>query len=265
MTTREHRLSKDRRTLTTSPVKTVAICGGTHGNETNGVYLAKYFMTNKTVVDRPSFDTTVLLTNTAAVQANQRYVETDMNRCFQMADLANPALDTLEEKRAKEIDALLGPKSAVNPKADFVIDMHNTTANTGVALLMDPTDHFAHEVAAHLVSVDPAVRIVNWAQGKDDYGLLPSIGRSGMTFEVGACPCGCIIGAWYQKSVEMIVAALDYVHAHNQAVSGPKRPRDELSQMQVVYDAQCWLYLIGKFVYEGGNLSARVRLRLSER
>ena len=53
-----------------------------------------------------------------------------------MADLANPALDTLEEKRAKEIDALLGPKSAVNPKADFVIDMHNTTANTGVRTLV---------------------------------------------------------------------------------------------------------------------------------
>jgi hypothetical protein len=62
---------------------------------------------------------------------------------------------------------------------------------------------FAHEVAAHLMELDPAVVVVEWTAGKDDYALLPTVGRSGMTFEFGpvsrrvccvlcaVCVCGC--------------------------------------------------------------------------
>ncbi len=35
---------------------------------------------------------------------------------------------------------------------------------------------------------DTDVVIVEWTRGKSDYHLLPTLGRSGMTFEVGACP-----------------------------------------------------------------------------
>ena len=131
---REHRVR--RRTLSTGPVRTVAITGGTHGNETNGVYLAKYFIANPEVVKRPSFDTVVMLSNPAAVKANQRYVETDMNRCFLMKDLSEPYENTaLEQRQAREVDAALGPKGATDPKADLCIDLHNTTANTGVGAM----------------------------------------------------------------------------------------------------------------------------------
>jgi succinylglutamate desuccinylase len=47
-------------------VKRVAIVGGTHGNERNGVYLAKSFLRAPETVRRASFSTTVLLANTYA-------------------------------------------------------------------------------------------------------------------------------------------------------------------------------------------------------
>ena len=56
--------------------------------------------------------------------------------------------------------------------------------------MLAPNDAFAHEVANHLMEEDTDVVIVEWTRGKSDYHLLPTLGRSGMTFEVGACPWG---------------------------------------------------------------------------
>jgi len=177
----------------------VAIVGGTHGNEMTGVLVAKHFQKNPELVMRPSFKTTVMLSNTAAVAANQRYVETDMNRCFLLDDLQNEKLQTLEHKRAREIDAQLGPKASEEPTMDLVLDLHNTTANTGVLLLMAPQDDFAHLVAAHIQKSDPEVRICEWSD-KQDWPLLPTTGRSGMTVEVGPMAHGTSEASWFQKT-----------------------------------------------------------------
>ena len=212
-----------RRTLSHSSVQHVLITGGTHGNEANGVYLAKHFLQSPEVATRPSFTTSVELANPAAIAANLRYVDTDMNRCFLLHDLADDSLASgagFEPARAKVINAKYGPKSSGRPSADLCIDLHNTTANTGVALMMAHDDAFAHEIAAHLMSlpIGSGIRVVEWAPA-DDYAMLPSIGRSGMTFEVGSCPWGCLEGKWYAKSRELVLAALDFVHQHNLTVA----------------------------------------------
>ena len=118
-------LRRERRTCSTSHVKNVAIVGGTHGNETNGVYLAKHFLRSPETVKRASFETSVLLSNENAVKAVTRYTETDMNRCFLLKDLMDPSVNkTYEQRRAKEIDQMLGPKSSVDPKIDYIFDLH---------------------------------------------------------------------------------------------------------------------------------------------
>lgn len=110
-----------------------------------------------------------MLTNEAAVKKNVRYVEEDMNRCFFKKDLNDPTLTTLEARRAKEIDAVLGPKGSSSPVADLVIDLHNTTADTGVALMMPPTDELSHAIGHYLITRDDTVRVVNYTAGKADY------------------------------------------------------------------------------------------------
>eukprot|EP00050_Salpingoeca_kvevrii_P006733 m.291297 g.291297 ORF g.291297 m.291297 type:complete len:324 (-) comp12452_c0_seq1:942-1913(-) len=226
-----------RRTNSDAAVQRVAIIGGTHGNETNGVYLARYFQSSPEVIKRSSFECSVVFSNTAAIENNTRYVETDLNRCFDKADLADESLTLLEQRRAKELDRLLGPKASADPATDFVIDLHNTTANTGVALMMAPTDDFAHEVGAYLQSIDPTVRIVEWNASKDDWPLLPTIGRSGFTFEVGPCPWGCVIGESYDQSRRLVLATLDYIEAHNAAVAAgvPRTTPLETAAYQAVH------------------------------
>jgi succinylglutamate desuccinylase len=201
------------------PVSRVAIVGGTHGNETNGVAIARHFLRHPELASRPSFETTVLLHNVAAIEKNVRYVEEDLNRCYFAKDLADPARATLEATRAKEVNAILGPKGSASPAVDLIIDLHNTTANTGVALMMPPQDELSHAIGAHLVEHDASVRIVNFTAGKADYPMLPTVGRHGMTFEVGAVPWGCVDGALYEQSLRLLALTLDYVHAHNLAIA----------------------------------------------
>lgn len=167
-----------------------------------------------------SFKTTVLLTNVASIGTNTRYVEEDMNRCFLKKDLADDSKTSLEAKRAKEINAILGPKGSGAPAADLIIDLHNTTAATGACMMMAPGDELSHALAAHLIAVDPRVRVCNWNAGQDDYPMLPSIGRSGFTFEVGPVPWGCVDGALYQQSLRLLKACFEYVEAHNVACRG---------------------------------------------
>ena len=56
--------------------------GGAHGNEANGVALAKHFIEHPELVARPSFETVAMIANPEAVERNTRFVETDLNRCF---------------------------------------------------------------------------------------------------------------------------------------------------------------------------------------
>ena len=201
------------------PIERVAIVGGTHGNEVNGVALARHLLRHPELARRDTFETKVLLHNLAAVKKNVRYVEEDLNRCYFLKDLTDSGRKmTLEATRAKEINELLGPKG-VNPHTDLIIDLHNTTANTGVALMMPPKDELSHAIGAHLIAHDPTVRIVNFTAGKPDYPMLPTVARHGMTFEVGAAAWGCIDGALFQQSLKLIMLALDYVHGHNLAIS----------------------------------------------
>lgn len=221
----------------------VSIVGGTHGNERNGVYLGR----NYAKVQGPAgsahgynFDLKVIESNVEATKKNLRYVEEDLNRQFACKDLDDPERVTLyEHRRAKEINCLIGPKTSPTPVADVVLDLHNTTASTGVALFLHPRDKFAQELAAYLQQLGtPPVRVAFWADR--DVVLLPSVGRSGMTLEVGPVSIGCLDAKLYNDSRVVIDAALAYMKAHNlarkRASDGttPKRRKVKLDCIQMI-------------------------------
>ena len=199
-------------------IRKVAITGGTHGNESNSVQLAKHLLRQPEVATRESFSTTVLLTNTESITRNVRYCDEDLNRCFSLKDLADESRTSLEAKRAREINTVLGPKGSEGA-ADYILDLHNTTANTGVAIMCSPHDRLSHALAMYLQSKDPSVRLILWNRSATDYPMLPSVGKHGMTFEVGPCPWGCVVGELYAQSLALIGHALDYLHAHNCALA----------------------------------------------
>ncbi|KAJ8904357.1 hypothetical protein NDN08_000878 [Rhodosorus marinus] len=206
-----------------SPVRRVAIVGGTHGNELNGVYIQRAL--KMAGVRGEGFDVVMLEANPEAAKLNRRYVEEDLNRCFKVEDLENPGRTSLEQNRAREINEILGPKKSKTPRADFVIDLHGTTSNSGTALMMHPKDSFSHALAAHLQHLDPSVRICHWFDSESP--TLPSVGRSGLTFEVGPISWGVVEPELYSNSLRLIQAALSYIAAHNSFVEGSSQLQTE--------------------------------------
>jgi succinylglutamate desuccinylase len=215
------------------PVKRVWIVGGTHGNEANGVQLAKHLQRHPELYAHHSFEVNVLLSNVASIAKNSRYVEEDMNRCFYAKDLSDDSLVSLESKRAKEINAIVGPKGD-SPAADLIIDLHNTTADTGHALLFSPRDELSAAIAARLMSIDSSVRVCHWNPNATDYPMLPSVGRHGMTFEVGAVAWGCVDAALYQQSLGLLLSALEYIDAHNACCKSGKWSNHEIDAFSLV-------------------------------
>eukprot|EP00188_Purpureofilum_apyrenoidigerum_P000624 Plantae.Rhodophyta-Purpureofilum_apyrenoidigerum.ctg1286.p1 GENE.Plantae.Rhodophyta-Purpureofilum_apyrenoidigerum.ctg1286~~Plantae.Rhodophyta-Purpureofilum_apyrenoidigerum.ctg1286.p1 ORF type:complete len:323 (+),score=43.67 Plantae.Rhodophyta-Purpureofilum_apyrenoidigerum.ctg1286:108-1076(+) len=210
-----------------SKVNCVAVIGGTHGNERNGVYLQRAL---KNAGASGPFELIMVEANPQAVELNRRYVDCDLNRCFSQEQLERDAIsppENVERRRAQELNKLLGPKSSSTPRADIIIDLHNTTANTGVALMMHANDKFAHALGAHLQHLDPSVHICNWATGEPPF--LPSVGRSGITFEVGPAPWGVVVPKLYSNSLRLLQASLAYIAAHNNALDGaaPLQSKEE--------------------------------------
>ena len=72
-----------------------------------------------------------------AYKANRRFMDEDLNRQFSGAAMAAAAAKcpdalSVEQKRAREIDSLLGPKfggERTKPSMDFIVDLHTTTTN----------------------------------------------------------------------------------------------------------------------------------------
>ena len=126
----------------------VSLLGGTHGNELVGIHLINEVWKDP---NHPSlqeasggtFKLDLHISNPEATKNSLRFVQRDLNRCFELTELENPRepeMSKLESKRAQELNALLGPKRDIkgsflpwkkeNPNAsDYLIDMHCTTSN----------------------------------------------------------------------------------------------------------------------------------------
>ena len=212
--------------LRRQPVRRVAIVGGTHGNELLGVQLIETLEQRPEETRRPSFESVCVLANPEAVRRNTRYVTTDLNRCFSAEALAAEVGDSVEARRAQELDALLGPKASDAPQCDLCLDLHTTTSKMDTCLMMAREDALAIELAAHLQRKLPSTRIVFWAKPRMEQPTLPTIARSGMTVEVGGLPQGVCTAAAFRETRELIRLALDWLEQRNVALhEGSFTPR----------------------------------------
>ena len=229
-----------------SLIRRVAIVGGTHGNERTGVYLVKKFEQFPELIQRQSFECITLLANPSAIAANRRYLDRDLNRCFDTKDLANPELRSYEDQRAKEIAAQLGPKD--QPNVDLIIDLHSTTSNMGLTILPSSKHPFNLRLAAYLSQLHPSVRVCCGVQCSQDTPMLRSLSPLGCTIEVGAIAQGILDANLLQQTEMLVHALLDYVEAMNQgkplaapseltlyqAITSVDYPRNAFGELQAI-------------------------------
>jgi len=198
-----------------TPIRTVAIVGGTHGNEFSGIYLEKRYRNQPELMARSSFSCKTLLANPEAHQANKRYLHSDLNRQFKTADLANPLLTNYEQSRAKVINAELGPKGAA--KTDFVIDLHNTTSNMGACLILTQPGRIYNLLAGYIRLKMPEAVISRDEDhfAAEDHALLCTVGTYGVIVEVGPQPQSVLRQDVLEQMHEMTQHILDCIELYN--------------------------------------------------
>ncbi len=200
-------------------IKRVAIIGGTHGNELTGIYLVKKFDRTPELIARSNFETIAMLANPQACETGTRYIDIDLNRCFLRQDLANPNLSSYEAERAKEIYHIFGSQDS--DQQDLIVDLHSTTANMGLTFILASQHLFNLQLAAHLTSVYPSLKILASEVEYQDSPLLRSISELGCTVEVGAVAQGVLDASLFQQTEALIATILDWVEAYNQGTISP--------------------------------------------
>jgi aspartoacylase len=206
-----------------NPIQRVAIAGGTHGNELTGIYLINKFEQFPHLTKRANFKTQTLLGNPKAVSAGRRYIDKDLNRCFGKQNLKDMTLSCYEEIRAKIIQKIL-EHNGQSP-VDVLLDLHSTTSNMGVTIILGSLHPFNLRLAAYISSMNPLIKLYSSAQaGREDVSLK-SLGKFGFTIEVGPVAPGTLNAEMFQKTEEIVQGILDYLEKWNQGkISDDKMP-----------------------------------------
>ncbi len=232
-----------------SQIKRVAIVGGTHGNELTGVYLVKKFQQYPNLINRPSWETLLLLGNLKAIAQRKRYIDKDLNRCFSQENLQNSNFLNYEDTRAKEIKQILQPQN--QPFVDVIIDLHSTTANMGLTLIFCDMHPFLLRLAAYLTSINSLVKVYINPQSKQG-GFLRSVCELGFVIEVGAVAQNVLNAELFQQTEQLIYAILEYFTWYNQGhipqinnnltfyeyIGTIDYPRDEQGEIQAMIHPQ---------------------------
>jgi len=195
-------------------IKKLAITGGTHGNEYTGIYLIKKWKQNPELLKRKNFETIFLHTNEQAIKEVRRYVDTDLNRSFNSLDLKDDSLDTHEAKLAKHLNSLLGPKGSDNTNVDFIVDLHTTTANMGLSIVVSNESVFTWKAISYLCQMEPRLNIYRW-QGDEEGAYVDSIAPHGFAIEVGAVPQGVLRADLFLQTETLVYHLLDFFEKYN--------------------------------------------------
>ena len=229
-----------------SPVKTLCVGGGTHGNELHGVYLVKNWLkdNNHQEIKRSSFQTHAVVSNPQATKKCVRYVDVDLNRQFTRENLfpfEDDKQDSIpyEVQRARELYSQFQDKTG-GKGLDFWLDLHNATADMGPCFIMsNKNSPFALHIAAQVQAAFPEIRIlqltgifesVNFDKeqnGKDvknqnntdilefPTGSVSNIAKEGFALEMGPLPHGTFNPAMYNLAKEIVLGVLDAVEEFN--------------------------------------------------
>ncbi|WP_331774561.1 aspartoacylase [Sulfurospirillum sp. 1612] len=196
-------------------IKTVAITGGTHGNELTGVYLIKKFFKNPDLVKRSNFETLFMHTNLGAMKQCTRYVDKDLNRTFVTQDLADPSRCTYEDILAKNLNEKLGPKGSKNPHVDFIVDLHSTTSDMGLSIIIDNDSPLVWKLAAYLSVHEPKLHIFRWKGDTAEVSFVNSIAPNGFAIEVGPIPQGVLRADLFFETETLVQKILDFFEKYN--------------------------------------------------
>ncbi|BFT29475.1 aspartoacylase [Alteromonas sp. D210916BOD_24] len=194
-------------------VNSIALIGGTHGNETSGIQLIRNWQDFGLPTRFDELNVSLNIANQAAIDANVRFIDEDLNRQFTFERLATPN-NAKEALLAQTLNQKFGPKGESN--TDFVIDIHNTTSAMGATLIILEADEFHISLARYVKHQMPEANILLEDEKPYlEHAYLCTTGKRGVMIEVGGQPQGVLREDVYLLTEAMAEAVLDFCVAFN--------------------------------------------------
>ena len=194
-------------------ITNITVVGGTHGNETSGIQLVRNWQRFGVPGAFKDLNIECYLSNQAAIDANVRFLEEDLNRQFTPALLARQP-QCQEARLAHALNQQWGPKGASD--IDLLIDIHNTTSAMGATLIILEADEFHTQLARFVKQQMPEANIlVEDEKTPAEHPYLCSIGKRGIMIEVGAQPQGVLRADVFDLTERMALAILEFVRLFN--------------------------------------------------
>lgn len=162
-------------------IQEITLAGGTHGNEYLGSTIIDRVESLGTYRNNP-VPVSTCLANPRATQYGVRFIDEDLNRSFSDDVLSATGGICYEHIRAREINRQLGPKTN---RHRFLIDLHSTTANMGMTIILRDRTPFNLQAAAYAKLQHPDIRLIFSDLDQKYSRSLNSICEFGLTIEAG--------------------------------------------------------------------------------
>lgn len=188
-------------------IETITVVGGTHGNEYIGPYLLRQLKDHGATSSK--LPVQYLLANPEAFRQGKRFIEDDLNRSFSNEVLSSPAPSSVEHRRAQEIHQQLGPKPSKN---NFIIDLHSTTANMGLTLIVHDHTRLNLIAAAYLQQHIPNVKIIMSDVDSQFSRTLSGLSQFGLSIEVGPLPNAVLRHDLFESTAQMVQRLIEFLN-----------------------------------------------------
>ena len=188
----------------------VLVVAATHGNERNAPWLMEQWRQQPQQLHAAGLELQLEIGNPEAFAANRRYIDRDLNRCFDPALLADASRQELEIQRARDLLAAFGPNGG-NPCA-VALDLHSTTSAMGNSLVVygrRPAD------LALAAGIQARLGLPVYLHEADEAqtGFLVERWPSGLVIEVGPVPQGLVSATICRQTQLAVEAACDTLAA----------------------------------------------------
>jgi len=183
----------------------VLVVAGTHGNERNAPWLIQQWRQRPELLQRHGLEVELEIGNPAAVAAQRRYIERDLNRTFQSELLADPSQQGVEVQRARQLLERFGPRGPA--ACQVALDLHSTTAAMGNSLVVygrRPADLALAAALQHRLGLPIYLHEGDISQ----VGYLVEQWPCGLVIEVGPVPQGVITATICRQTQLALEAAL---------------------------------------------------------
>ena len=199
-----------------SLINTIVVAGGTHGNERTGVRLVQKWMEHPECYNSLcSAKVDLVLANPEAVRLNRRYRDHDLNRAFSQTCLYVTVDSRLSQfRRAKELNALYGPKGAAT-KTDLILDVHNTGSNMGNCLILSARDPFTMRASAVLTQEFKDAWIYYQPEERSASPYFGTVAKADVCIEIGPQQHGTLDAAIFEETERLVKRYLELAEEWN--------------------------------------------------